>query len=164
MLQSFFFVPSESDTALGTLTWGVGPAVTWPTSTDQLLGAGTLGLGPTGVFLFQDDSWTYGMLINHQWGTAETRTNAPTINNTFFQPFLSYNTPSAWTFSLNTEGSYNWSASDFAVPINATVGKVLDIAGQKTQLTAGLRYWANSADDGPEGFGARLQMTFLFPK
>ena len=104
-LQSFFLVPQSQKTTLGTLTYGGGPAVNWPTSTDRLLGSGTLGMGPTGVFLFQEGGWTYGALVNHVWGVAETRTRTPDLNNTFLQPFLSYTTADAWTFAVNTESS-----------------------------------------------------------
>ena len=100
IVQSFFFVPQSKETALGTLTYGFGPVVNWPTSTDRLLGTGNLGLGPTAVFLFQKSGWTYGGLVNHLWGVAETRSNPPDLNNTFLQPFLSYTTKDAWTFGL----------------------------------------------------------------
>jgi hypothetical protein len=32
------------------------------------------------------------------------------------------------------------------------------------QLTAGVRYWANSPTGGADDWGGRLQMTFMFPK
>ena len=32
-----------------------------------------------------------------------------------------------------------------------------------SQHRAGVRYWADSPDTGPHGFGGRLGMTFLFP-
>ena len=163
-LQSFFFVPQSQKTALGTLTYGGGPAVNWPTSTDRLLGSGTLGMGPTGVFLFQESGWTYGALANHVWGVAETRSRTPDLNNTFLQPFLSYTTPDAWNFAVNTESSYNWTARQWSVPINWMVAKLTSIGGQKVQFQAGLRYWAHSAAGGPNGVGARFAMTFLFPK
>jgi hypothetical protein len=163
-LQSFFFVPKPRETALGTLTYGGGPAVNWPTSTDGLLGSGEWGLGPTGVFLFQKNGWTYGALVNQVWGVAETRSSTPDLNNTFLQPFVSYTTKDAWTFSLNTESSYNWTAEEWAVPINATVAKLTTIGGQKVQFQVGGRYWAKEAENGPEGFGARFAITFLFPK
>lgn len=163
-VQSLFFVPQSRGTALGTLTYGAGPAINWPTSTDRLLGTGTLGLGPTGVFLFQKSGWTYGALVNHLWGVAETRSRTPDISNTFIEPFLSYTTRDAWTFSLNAESSYNWTSEDWVVPINAAISKLTAIGGQKVQFQVGVRYWANEADNGPEGFGARAAMTFLFPK
>ena len=163
-LQSFFFVPQSKKTALGTLTYGGGPVVNWPTSTDRLLGSGTLGTGLTGVFLFQDNGWTYGVLVNHVWKVAETRDRTPDLNNTFLQPFVSYTTADAWIFGMNTESSYNWTARQWCVPINWTVAKLTVICSQRVQFTAGLRYWAHSAAGGPDGVGARFAVTFLFPK
>ena len=32
----------------------------------------------------------------------------PDIDATFLQPFLSYTTTDAWTFTLNTESTYDW--------------------------------------------------------
>jgi len=163
-LQSFFLVPQSQKTALGSLTYGGGPVVNWPTSTDRLLGSGILGMGPTGVFLFQDSGWTYGALANHVWGVAETRGRTPNLNNTFLQPFVSYTTADAWTFGINTESSYNWTARKWSVPINWTVAKLTAIGSQRVQFQAGLRYWAHSASGGPDGVGARFAVTFLFPK
>ena len=80
------------------------------------------------------------------------------------QPFISYTTPKAWTFALNTESKYNWETEDWSVPINFTVAKLMKVNKQPIQLTAGVCYWATSPDNGPDGFGARLAVTFLFPK
>jgi hypothetical protein len=164
IVQSFFFVPQSKETALGSLTYGVGPVFNWPTSTDRLLGSGNWGLGPTAVILFQKSGWTYGGLANHLWGVAETRSSAPDLNNTFLQPFVSYTTKDAWTFGLNAESSYNWTTEDWSVPVNATISKLTSIGGQRVQFTLGGRYWANEPDNGPDGVGVRFQVTFLFPK
>ena len=164
ILQSFFFVPPTSSTSLGNLTWGIGPAVTWPASTDKLLGNGTLALGPTAVALVQNSGWTVGALVNHQWGVARTRSGTPTVNSTFVQPFIAYTTSNAYTITLNSESSYNWTAKDFAIPINLMGAKLTSIGDQKVQFQVGLRYWANSTKGGPSGVGARAQVTFLFPK
>jgi hypothetical protein len=161
-LQSFFLVPNSRETALGTLTYGVGPAVLWPTSTDSLLGPGTWGAGPTGVFLFQKGPWTYGALANHMMGVHDTRSGASNLQNTFLQPFLVYTTPNAWGFVLQTESSYNWDAGEFTVPINAAIQKLTTFGEQKVQFQLGLRYWAESPDNGPEGFGTSFKVTFLF--
>jgi hypothetical protein len=31
-------------------------------------------------------------------------------------------------------------------------------------LTGGVRYWADTPEGGPDGWGARLVVTYLFPK
>ena len=35
--------------------------------------------------------------------------------------------------------------------------------GQPVSIVGGVRYWMDSPDTGPHGFGGRLGMTFLFP-
>ena len=86
------------------------------------------------------------------------------INTTFIQPFVSYTTPDAWTFALNTESTYDWNNEQWSVPINATIAKLVTLGSQPISITGGARYWAESPDAGPEGWGYRLVVTFLFPK
>jgi len=50
------------------------------------------------------------------------------------------------------------------VPINATVAQLMRIGEQPVQIGAGMRYWAESPDTGPKGWGFRFFATFLFPK
>jgi hypothetical protein len=163
-LQSLFFSPSKPlDIGFGNLTWGVGPAIAIPTGTDDLLGSGKLGLGPTGVALVQSGPWTYGALTNHIWSVAGEG-GRDDVNATFVQPFLVYTTPTAWSFILQTESSYDWMTEQWSVPINAFVSKLTTIGSQKVQFQVGGRYWAESPRGGPEDFGASVKITFLFPK
>ncbi|PQJ28470.1 hypothetical protein [Rubritalea profundi] len=161
-LQSFFLVPESDETALGTLTYGVGPAVLWPTSTDSLLGAGTLGAGLTAVALIQKGGWTYGALTNHITGIHDTRSSAGDLDSTFLQPFLVYTTANAWSYVLQSETSYDWDSNEWSVPINVFVNKLTTFGGQKIQLQAGIRYWSESPENGPEDFGTSFKITFLF--
>ena len=80
------------------------------------------------------------------------------------QPFVSYTTPDAWTFTLQTETTYNWTSEEWTVPINAVVSKLVTVGGQPISLFAGLRYWAESPAIGPKGLGFRAGVTLLFPK
>lgn len=159
--QSFFFSPKQP--TAGGIIWGAGPVFLIPTGTDELLGSEKWGIGPTVVALKQDGPWTYGILANHIWSFAGDH-NRDDISSTFLQPFLSYTTPDAWTFALNTESSYDWEHDDWSVPINFTVSKLVTLGEQPVSLTAGARYWAAAPENGPEGWGFRLAVTFLFPK
>ncbi|MEO1091361.1 MAG: transporter [Pseudomonadota bacterium] len=163
-LQSGFFSPqAPAETGIGNMTWGVGPVLAIPTGTDDLVGSGKLSLGPTGVALIQEGAWTYGALANHLWSVAGD-SDRQEVNATFLQPFLAYTTPAAWTYSLNTESTYDWRAEEWSVPINATVAKLVTIGSQRVQFQVGARYWAASSTDGAEGFGARATITLLFPE
>ncbi|WP_431299008.1 transporter [Tabrizicola sp. BL-A-41-H6] len=158
--QSFFFSP-KAPTKNG-LIWGVGPVITTPSLTDGL-GSEQWGLGLTAVALKQSGPLTVGFLGNHVWSVTDNDIYGD-ASNTFLQPFLSYTTPKATTFGINTEAVYNWTTEDWAVPINVTVAQLLTLGDQPVQITGGVRYWADSADNGPEGWGARLALTYLFPK
>ncbi|EGV18926.1 hypothetical protein ThimaDRAFT_1730 [Thiocapsa marina 5811] len=85
------------------------------------------------------------------------------INATFLQPFVTYTTPNAWTFSLQTESTYDWQGDQWNVPIAAQVAKLTKIGGQLVQLQAGPRYYAASTDTGPEGWALRFNVVLLFP-
>lgn len=156
-VQSLWLSPKKPTDA--GLIWGLGPVIYIPTATDTKLGADTWGAGPTAIALTQSGPWTIGALANHIWSFDNH-----VINSTFVQPFLTYTTPTAWTFGLNTESSYNWNTEEWSVPINASISKLVDIGGQKVSFQGGVGYYANSSTGGAEGWRARFAVTFLFPK
>jgi len=161
MLQSLFFSPKEP-TANG-WTWGAGPVFLLPTATDDALGGDKWGIGPTGVALRQKGPWTYGLLANHVFSVAGDDDRAD-VNATFMQPFLTYITKTKTTLALNTEATYDWNNDQWSVPLNANVSQLFKIGNQNIQIGAGPRYWIESPDNGPDGWGFRLTLTFLFPK
>jgi hypothetical protein len=159
-VQSLFFSPKKPTNGI---IWGVGPVMLLPTATDEYLGSEKWGAGPTAVALVQSGPWTFGGLANHIWSFAGDD-DRQDVSSTFLQPFVNYTTASATSFFINTESTYNWETKNWAVPINAGVNQLIDVGGQKIQIGGGVRYWVNSAHSGPEGFGARLNVIFLFPK
>jgi hypothetical protein len=161
VVQSFFFSPKEP-TSSGWI-WGAGPVFLLPTGSDDLLTADQWGAGPTAVVLKQQGHWTYGALANHLWSFAGDE-DRQDVNATFLQPFLSYTTPTAWTYTLNTESTYDWEGEEWNVPVNALVSKVTKVGSQLVSVGGGLRYWADSPESGAEGLGVRLVFTLLFPK
>ncbi|MBW1939641.1 MAG: transporter, partial [Deltaproteobacteria bacterium] len=160
-VQSLFFSPKEP-TSRGVI-WGVGPVFLIPTASDRMLGTEKWGIGPTAVALKQSGPWTYGVLVNHIESFVGDSDRAY-VSATFLQPFLSYITKTKTTIALNTESTFDWSEDEWSVPINLTVSQLLKVGKLPFQIGVGARYWADSPDNGPEGWGARVQLTFLFPK
>jgi hypothetical protein len=161
VVQSLFLSPSA---LVDGWTWGVGPALSLRTATDDLLGAEKWSAGPTAVALKQEHGWTYGMLTNHLWSYAGNG-EATDVDATFLQPFLVYTTATFTSFGVNTESTYDWQANDWSVPVNIFVTQVFKIGKQPMSLQLGARYWANTPEDvGPEGWGARLTYTLVFPQ
>jgi hypothetical protein len=44
------------------------------------------------------------------------------------------------------------------------LSKLVHFGKQPVSFQGGIRYWADSTDAGPEDWGARFAVTFLFPK
>lgn len=161
IVQSVFFSP-VAPTAGGWIV-GFGPVLLLPTATDDLLGADKWGIGPTGVALKQQGPWTYGALANHIVSVAGDDDRAD-INATFLQPFVSYTTPTAWTFTVLTESTYDWEAEQWSVPLGLVASKVTKIGGQLVSVSGGVRYWADAPAGGPEGLALRVVFTLMYPR
>ena len=159
-VQSFWFSPKAPTS--GGWIWGAGAVAMWPTSTDDALGVGKVGAGPTALALKQQNGWTYGALVNHLWSYAGQENN-PDVNATFIQPFVSFTTKKFTTYGLNTESTYDWSNSQWTVPLNVSVSQLVKIGGKPVQFQLGARYYAEKPDGGPD-WGLRFTVTFLFPK
>ena len=160
-VQSFFFSPKAPTS--GGWIWGAGPVLMLPTATHDTLGSEKWGIGPTAVALRQIGPWTIGALGNHIESFAGDSDRAD-ISATFLQPFVSYVTPRQTTFGFSTESTYDWENEQWSIPLNFNVSQLLKAGNQLVQVGGGIRYWAESSDNGPEGWGFRLQVTLLYPK
>jgi len=160
IVQSVFFSP-KAPTAGGWI-WGAGPVFLLPTGSDDLLTVDKWGAGPTGVALKQEGPWTYGLLANHIWSFGGS--GDQDVSATFVQPFVSYTTPAAWSYTLQTESTYDWENTQWAVPISGVVSKVTKVGDQLVSFAGGVRYWADGPEGGPHGWGLRLVVTLLFPR
>ena len=161
VVASLFSSPKAP--ASGGWIWGAGPVLLLPTASEDALGAEKWGLGPTLVALKQTGPWTVGGLANHIW-SVDGDSDRDDVNATFVQPFISYITRTKTTFGISSETTYDWEGDSWSVPVNATVAQMLKAGPQILQVTVGARYWLDAPDNGPEGWGIRLQLTLLYPK
>jgi hypothetical protein len=160
VVQSFFFSPKEP---VGGWILAAGPVGLYPTASEEVLGGEKWGAGPTVLALQQQGPWTYGLLANHIESFAGEDERAD-ISLTFVQPFLSYITKTKTTLGLNTESTYDWENEAWSVPVIAQVSQMLKVGAQILSVSVGAKYWAESPENGPEDWGARAAVTFLFPK
>jgi len=162
ILLSFFLSPSKA----GTVTWAIGPVFSIPTTTDPMLGSGKWSAGPTGIVLKQSGPWTYGVLVNHLWSFADTGDiERNDVDQTFIQPFLAHTSKSALTINVSSEATANWEASSgekWTVPITLQVSKVIKLGPFPFSVGAGVGYYVESPDGGPE-WKLRLITTLILP-
>jgi hypothetical protein len=158
MVVSAFFSPSKGSR----ITWGVGPVMLLPTATSNALGTEKFGIGPTAVVLTQPGKWTVGLLANQIWSTSgpSDRTD---VNQTFLQPFLSYNLGKGLAAGVAMEASGNWKADEvWTAPLLFVANKVTALGKQPVQVGVS----AGPMVAGPAAGASwrfRFSVTFLFP-
>jgi len=155
---SAFFSPKDS----GKLTWGVGPQVLIPTSTDDSLGSGNWGGGVSAVFLGMPGNWVVGSLFSNVW--------AQDVNTFTWQYFINYNIPDSNGLYLTSAPiiTANWEADSgdrWTVPfgVGVGVGKIFKIGKQPLNGQISAYYNAEKPNPGAD-WQLRLQLQFLFPK
>jgi hypothetical protein len=161
-LVSFFLSPAK-----GSITWGVGPAISLPSTNDPTLGSQKWAGGPTFVALKQASGWTVGALVNQIWSFAGAPDRA-SVSQMFLQPFLSYTTATLWTLSVNSETTANWevrSPNRWNTPINLTAAKLSTFGTFPASYQFGWGYFFTSPES---AFGAtwkvRAAIVVLLPK
>jgi hypothetical protein len=143
--------------------WGVGAAFLIPTATDDYLGTKKLGVGPTIIVLQQKNGWTYGALMNQIWSVAGDADRAD-VNQTYLQPFLTYNWKSGAGLTVNSETTLNWEANTTNSYINIMAGGLTKMGNQLVQLQVGPRIQVAAPEGSKSPFGVRAAMIFVFPK
>jgi hypothetical protein len=160
ILSSFFFSPAG-----GGLTWGVGPAISLPSTTIPTLGTEKWSAGPTAVALKQTGPWTYGVLWNQIWSFAGNSERSD-VSQMFLQPFLAYNTTNRWTFTLQSETTANWKAAEgdkWTVPINVLAAKLSSFGTFPASYQFGFGVFAAHPDIGPS-WKIRAAIVILLPR
>jgi hypothetical protein len=158
IVQTLFFLP-KYPTQSGWIL-GAGPVFLLPSGSE--LSTKSWGGGAAVIALKQENEITYGIHVNH----VESFAGSTDVSNTLLQPFFTYTTSNAVSYSIASDTTYNWespSSDRFTVPLIAMVSKVFSVGKQSISLGIGAKYYLQSPNNGPEGFGARFMMTFLFP-
>ena len=158
-----FLSPAEA----GSVTWGVGPIVSFPTATDDALGSGKWGLGPSFVALTMPGKWVIGTLVNNLWSVAGDDDEAD-VNAFLFQYFINYNFQKGWYFTTAPIITANWEATSgnkWIIPFGAGGGKITRVGRQPINFSAQIYYNAIHPDTTPyPDWTFRFQAQLLFPK
>jgi hypothetical protein len=159
LFTSFFFSPSG-----GGLTWGVGPALSLPSTTIPTLGTEKWSAGPTVVVLKQTGPWTYGALFNQVWSFSGNPDRAD-VSQMFLQPFLAYQAAKTVTVTLQSETSANWEADEdrWTVPINLQFSKLSSFGLFPASYQVGFGGYVEHPDAGPS-WKIRGAIVVLLPR
>jgi hypothetical protein len=146
------------------LIWGVGPAISLPSTTLPTLGTEKWSAGPTVVALKQTGPWTYGALWNQVWSFSGNTSRAD-VNQMFLQPFLAYQASRTWTITLQSETTANWEVDEgrWTAPINVQFGKLSSFGAFPASYQLGFGGFIAHPDTGPS-WKVRGAIVILLPR
>lgn len=148
----------------GKIIWGIGPALLFPTATDDRLGADKWGAGPSAVVLSMPGNWVLGSLFSNVWSFGGPGDNE--INAFTWQYFINYNLPKGWYLTSAPIITANWKADSgnkWTIPFGGGVGKIFKVGNQPVNAQLSAYYNAERPDNAPD-WQLRFQLQFLFPK
>lgn len=152
-----WFSPSKASS----ITYGIGPALQFPTATSEEMGSGEFGIGPSVVALIMIKKWVAGIVTNNIWTFGDVEEN-----KFLFQYFVNYNLPYGSYIVSAPIMTSNWNANSgdkWIVPLGGGLGKVFKLGKLPINFNAQAYYNAVS----PSGWGkwqSRFQLQFMFPK
>jgi hypothetical protein len=149
----------------GKVIWGAGPAIIFPTATNDVLGTDKWSLGPSFVLLTMKKQWVIGALLSNVWSVAGDDDRAD-VNSFLTQYFINYNYPSGWYLTSAPIITANWNADSgekWTVPFGGGVGKVFAIGRQPININTQVFYNVETPTNGAD-WQWRFQIQLLFPK
>lgn len=159
---SFFFSPVQ----IGKIIWGVGPAFFIPTETNPALGTGKWSAGPAFVVLTMPGHWVFGVIANNVWSFAGSA-NRRSVNQMTTQPFINYNFSHGWYINSSPIITANWNAARrniWVLPVGGGIGKIVKLS-HFPPMNIQVNGYYNLLT--PEQIGStwtlRVQLQFLFP-
>jgi hypothetical protein len=158
---SLFFSPAKA----ASLTWGLGPIVSFPSSSNpEVLGSGKWSIGPTGVLFASAGAFTLGGVANNLWSIAGDD-DRDDVNFFFMQYFINFNFGSGWALGTAPIVTANWEAESgeqWTVPWGLQLSRITRLGSQPVNLLLG--YYVNSEHPtgGPEE-QVRFQINFMYP-
>jgi hypothetical protein len=160
-----FISPSGSTaTSFGDVTWGLGPAFSFPTATDGALGSEKWSAAPAGVVFVLERPWSYGALLQNYWSFAGND-DREDVNQLVLQPFVNYNLPDGWAVGTAPIVTADWEAADrrWTLPVGGGVSKLTRVGKLPVNFIVRGYYNALSPVNGPD-WQMQAQVNFLFPK
>lgn len=160
ILFTGFVSPKDS----GDVTWGVGPAILFPSATNDALGQDTWAAGISAVALTMPGNWVVGSLVSNLWSVGGGDAD---INLFTWQPFINYNLEDGWYVVTAPIVTANWEADSdhrWTVPLGGGVGKIFRIGKQPINAQLSLYNNVVTPDDYGAEWQVRAQFQFMFPK
>ena len=121
-------------------------------------------VGPNAALVYSEGPWSIHMLAYQLMSFAGNRERG-SVNQTYIEPEISYNSESGWYVQCDPAITYDWTAdtaNGWTIPMGADIGKAFKMGSQDLSLQVGAYDLLKSPEGAPQWI-LRVSVTFLFP-
>ncbi len=128
--------------APGSLAWGLGYGLQFPTDSDYTIGDHKWAAGPSGALSWWRGPLYAGLVATQLWTYASSG-GYPTVNRLSLRPTVTYELPRGFYLVTSPAVVADWkrpAADRWTVPLGGGVGRVFSLGGARMTLSAEA-YW-----------------------
>jgi hypothetical protein len=142
---------------------GFGPALIFPTSTDDQVGSSQWQAGPNFIYINTAGAKIeWGVLLYQQWSIGNKDNGR--VSQMLGQPIFTYHLNNGWYLSTGDHiWSYDWENEVWDIPVSFGVGKEFKIGNQSNNVYVIPFYNVGDAAAGNTEWGIKLSWALLFP-
>ena len=159
MLNAVYLTPPPPSKRF---VWGFGPAVGFPTATDDRLGSGKWTFGPTIRIAYRPGEWNLGALVVNLWSFAGD-SNRNDVNQLLIRGLIRRRLGAGWYFTSNPIITANWKAESgqqWLIPLGAGIGRRFEISSISVALAVHYYHHVIKPDGAPDGL---FRVDFIIP-
>jgi hypothetical protein len=133
----------------GSLLWGLGFDLGFPTATEDILGTGKWLAGPSGLGVYLGPKWKIGALVQHYWDYAGD-SDRDDVNLTNLQYFLFYSLDEVTSIGAAPNIIANWeqdSDNVWTVPVGLGISRTFQFGKLPVRFGAEAHYSIVQPDD-----------------
>lgn len=139
----------------------MGPLLYLPAPGGSAVDTTQTGIGASAVGIVRPGNWALGVYGYQSFALGGSDAGG-TVNFTYAQPFLSYVTANAWTYTLKLESLTNWQSSGVSNPLYAVAGRTVNILNMPISFSVSTHYYLSSSTyDYSSGFGGDVSVSFV---
>lgn len=159
--EQIFFTPASA----GSLVWGIGPMLSFPSATARPAETGSWGAGGALVLVKNAGPFVLGGLFTQVTSFADEGGD-PRTNVFALQPFVNFNFGKGWALAFAPTISANWDAEPgqkWTVPLG--IGITRTTVFNRRPMSLGMQYYYNvERPDGSAASQLRIVISLLYPK
>jgi hypothetical protein len=133
----------------GSLLWGLGPNLGFPTATEDILGTGKWLAGPAGLGVYMGPKWKIGALVQQYWDYAGDR-DRDDVNLMNLQYFIFYSLDDVTAIGASPNIIANWEQdrdNAWTVPIGIGLVRTFQFGKLPVRFGAEAHYSIVQPDD-----------------